>query len=302
MNLTIHLQEERVDPKSRKISGGYSTLEDIRSLKIEYSTDDSGEYKVELIAFIGDKYNKQLVTINKLEKTTAEEISKTIHMMTCIPEGAIDEADDVDKNIKNRTLHICNSINKVQITSWYDYPNEGRYNNEGRYKAGVFSFDKLTPVTEENNPGTEYGEIWKLLPDALHTAFMAALNAANKWKGDLEAIKHNTKISCGRIWKVDISKKDQVQCVVEDMTIDERYIMELYGGLNGHGDWESYLDGLRTYIKCIKRMNAVYDVNLLEVSSDLPDDLFRVLIVVAFDSSKKKKKDPNEEIDYRELI
>lgn len=296
MNLTIHLQEERIDPKSRKISGGYSTLEDIRSLKIEYLADDSGEYKVELIAFIGDKYNKQLVTINKLEKTTAEEISKTIHMMACIPEEAIDEADDVDKNIKNRTLHICNSINKVQITSWYDYP------NEGRYKAGVFSFDKLTPKAEENNPGTEYGEIWKLLPDAHHTAFMAVLNAANKWKGDLEAIKHNTKISCGRIWKVDISKKNQVQCAVEDMTIDERYIMELYGGLNGHGDCESYLDGLRTYIKCIKRMNNVSDVNLLEVSSDLPDDLFRVLVVVAFDSSKKKKKDPNEEIDYKELI
>lgn len=335
MNLTIHLQEERVDKATGKLCGGLSTFEDIRSLKLEYCPSNTG-YKVELILFLGDKYNKQLVTIDNVERVVACGIIGLIHHVAYKRDNTITSKDTDTENlpkpiyehkesymeptnlgvdilankyreIKHAAINILNKIDKVEINVLYkvlDSSNGAKSEYEKEVKfidSGDFKFGKLKQI-DENNPGSEYGEIWRELPKDKYRAFMSILNAANKWKGDIEAIKHNTKISCDKIWKVELDKDEQLMNAVEDAEPDNnRYIMKLYGGLNGHGDWESYLDGLRTYIKCIKRMPNVDSVDVLEAQSDLPDDLFSVVIVVRFDN-KKKKKDVNEEIDYRELI
>lgn len=335
MNLTIHLQEERVDKATGKIATGISVFRDIKSVKLETIPYGTNKYKVEIVMFLGDKYNKQLITIDNVERVVADGIMGMLHAVTyndsntliknsttdkdleknCsikptfeYPESYIDPIYAYPEYLKELTIeildtyvHIENNMNCVSINTYFKYLDRSNGAKLMYTESGKFNFGKLNQ-TEENNPGSEYGEIWRELPEDKYRTFMAILNGVNKWKGDIDAIKHNTNISCDKIWKVELNKDDQLVNVVVDAEPDNhRYIMKLYGGLNGHGDWESYLDGLRTYIKCIKRMPNVNSVDVLEAQSDLPDDLFSVVIVVRFDN-KKKKKDVNEEIDYRELI
>lgn len=348
MNLTIHLKEERVDKTTNKIATGMSVFRDIKSVKLETIPYGTNKYKVEIVMFLGDKYNKQLITIDNVEKIVADGIMGTLHQLVYNDSNTLIKNNTTDKilekscsvkpefeypesyidplyaypeylkalsiEILDTYIHIENNMNCVNINAYFKYLDKsGRAKPDSEAEpvvvyteSGKFKFGKLNQP-EEDNPGSEYGEIWRELSEDRYMAFMAILNGVNKWKGDIEAIKHNTNISCGKIWKVEPNKDDQLIRAVSDAEPEgARYIMRLYGGLNGHGDWESYLDGLRTYIKCIKRMPGVDSVDLLETQSDLPDDTFSVLIVVRYESeserNKKKKKDVNDEIDYRELI
>lgn len=63
---------------------------------------------------------------------------------------------------------------------------------------------------------------------------------------------------------------------------EERYIVEVFGGKNGHGLWEDYLDDLSWLVRSLRGIEDVTQVSLLSIDSDIPDDVFKAYIVVSF--------------------
>lgn len=69
---------------------------------------------------------------------------------------------------------------------------------------------------------------------------------------------------------------DFVAQVVGESSRRERYVAQIFGGLNGKGNWNSYLIDISQFMGLLKkRFKRVY---LLDLKNDCPDDVFTLRV------------------------
>ena len=64
---------------------------------------------------------------------------------------------------------------------------------------------------------------------------------------------------------------------IEGTIIIDHYVWSIHGGKNGNGDWTSYMNNLIRVIMNLKRF--FNKVTILDIKTDVPDDVFDVRIV-----------------------
>lgn len=288
MNLTIFLNEEHVGKVTKQVCGGLATFEDIRSLKVEYFPSGPIGYKVEVILFLGEKYNKQLITIDNVERVVACGLVRLIHAAAYSKNGIITSKEIDSKNlpkptyeyeesymeptnigveikankyreIKHTTINIYNDMKEVDINILYkvlDASNNAKTDSEKELKfieSGEFKFGKLKQIEEEGYTygGKKYEEVSPVEKSNVAYYFFK--------RDRLGAIRH------GNILKLSKSKRDQIADVIYYGNKQQNiYLVELIDG-EETTSWDNFKTMIKEYISHLRRYeNDIKDIEFVD--------------------------------------
>ena len=72
--------------------------------------------------------------------------------------------------------------------------------------------------------------------------------------------------------RLELNSLSTATCVEENTSCDFYYVVDAFGGMNGHGDWSEYLTAIN------EAFFTNFDAWLISIENDCLDDVFRIKI------------------------